>query len=82
MLCRIDRTSLEATVRIFPFNDALAEPDPDRHTPDYWTINDPVGVTPFQDILVTAEGIRINGYESTALVNPETRELHDIVTGR
>jgi hypothetical protein len=46
LLCRIDRTTLEMTVRLFPSPAGSSFAGPDAWIPGNWTINDPVEDSP------------------------------------
>lgn len=77
MLCRIDRESLEALVRVFPWDDTsqfLLEPV-ETYVPDHWIVDEPVGEVLFGDLQVIDGELVSVGQEGHARVDPDTLEL-------
>ena len=76
MLCRIDRSSLEATVRVFPSSlDSRFTQGGDWWAPAYWTIADPTGLALWQELDTAGDVITISGWSGTATVDPATLDL-------
>jgi hypothetical protein len=79
MLCRIDRTTLQATVRVFP---SALEYQPDRYSdwyiPPTWTIDAPTDLVLWQTIGLVDGTLRITGHSGTAIVDPVTLELVEV----
>jgi len=76
MVCRIDRATGEALVRVFPWvNDSGYPPPPDTTLPEYWTINEPVGLVLFQDLTGTEAAIAVSGQDGYALLDRTTLEI-------
>jgi len=74
MLCRIDRITLEPTVKVFP-----AGPSQDSAywswTPRGWSVEEPVDLVLWEHLAVTDDGIAISGHDGTAVVDPDTLEI-------
>lgn len=74
MLCRIDRNTGEAIVRIFPYEGAVFTPE---WTPANWVVEDPTPVL-FDRVGVSRDGsILVTGWGGAAFVDPDTLELRD-----
>lgn len=76
MLCRVDRETLEPTVRVFPWDDRSLYLDPTEiHIPDHWIVNDPVGEPLFGDLQVSDGQVISVGPDRETRVDPQTLEL-------
>lgn len=82
MMCRIDRSTLEATVRVFPSSVDSAFGDlSDIYVPENWTVDVPTSLVLWQRLAVTDVGIRIEGISGSGKVNPATLEILEVVEG-
>lgn len=82
MLARIDRATLEAVVRIFPFEiDSAYGPGSDLFIPDHWTVDEPTSLVLWQRLAVGDEFVRISGYSGRAKVDPHTLALVEVTAG-
>jgi len=76
MLCRVDRNTLEWSVRVFPGHQDSAFSDvTDRHIPANWTIDDPIEDSYIEEMELTDAGLTVNGSGGSRLVDPITLEL-------
>jgi len=80
ILCRIDRTSLDWIVRVFPSDvDSAFSPMPsDWFIPDNWIVDEPVSGALFLGLEVTPDGIVTYGYQHDHLVDPTTLQLNPL----
>lgn len=77
-LCRIDRTTRDITVRVFPSTvDSMFDPSLDAwiYIPDTWTFEEPAGLVLFEEIVVRDDTVFIAGHSGSAEVDPLTLEL-------
>ncbi|HSK21661.1 MAG TPA: hypothetical protein VK906_00725 [Egicoccus sp.] len=78
MLCRIDRETLEARVRVFPRTDESHFLDPEAIAlPDTWTVDDPHPWNVFGGLEVRGGDLYSVGQQGNAPVDPVTLELLD-----
>ncbi len=76
MVCRIDRATGEALVRVFPWvSDSGFPPSPNTTLPEHWTINDPVELVVFEDIAGTEAAIAVSGSDGYALLDQTSLEI-------
>jgi hypothetical protein len=77
MLCRIDRVSGEAVVRVLPFaKDSIFSGDTNLWTPSWWTVEEPGEVPQVLDALeVTEDALLLRGTDGTRRADPRTLEL-------
>jgi len=77
MLCRIDRSTLDWMVRVFPSSvDSGFNPVPtDQYIPDNWMIDRPVNDAMFLGLKETLDGLVTEGYLADYVINPMTLEL-------
>lgn len=78
MLCRIDRTTRDITVRVFPSDvDSIFDPSLGAwiHVPDTWTFEEPSGLVLFEEMEVRDGTVFIAGHSGSAEVDPLTLEL-------
>jgi hypothetical protein len=78
MLCRIDRTTGDISVRVFPSDvDSMFDPSLDAwiHIPDTWTFEEPAGLVLFEEIEVRDGTVSITGHSGSAEVDALTLEL-------
>ena len=82
MLCRIDRSTLEATVRVFPSAiDSAVGPGSGHHIPANWIIDEPTNQALWQRLIVSDGLVRISGLAGTAKVDPLTLEIIEVTEG-
>lgn len=76
MLCRVDRETLEATVRVFPWDDGSVFLNPaEIHVPSHWIVDAPLDEPLFGDLQVD-DGVLLSlGNQQTTRVDPQTLEL-------
>lgn len=76
MLCRVDRTTLAAQVRVFPADGSGFARGTNRWTPTWWTV-EPPGTWPavFAELVVEPGTLRLAGPDGTAEADPETLAL-------
>ena len=76
MVCRINRATGEALVRVYPWvNDSGYPPSSDTTLPEYWTINDPVELVVFENLAGTETAVAVSGYDGYALLDQTTLEI-------
>ena len=76
MLCRIDLTTLDATVRVFPSAlDSGFSPSLDRWTPATWTLDQSTDLILWQHLDTTGAAVTISGLTGTATIDPQTLAL-------
>jgi len=77
MLCRIDRTTFDWIVRVFPsfIDSGFGVDSTDRYIPDNWTIDKPVNDAMFLGLKETPDGLVTEGYLADYVINPMTLEL-------
>lgn len=76
MVCRIDRATGEALVRVFPWTtDSGYPPPPGTVLPEHWEVNDPVELVVFQDLIGTHTAIAVSGQDGYALLDQTTLEI-------
>ncbi len=76
MLCRIDRATLEWTVRVFPFSSASAfGADGEQAIPANWVIEEPMDAGYLDQMTATDDGLVVEGWSGRRLVDPITLEL-------
>lgn len=75
MICRIDRTTLNWIVRVFPWEteSALAG----LYVPDNWTIDEPIDAAYVETMQITKDGLVVEGWGGEKLVDPLTLQLGD-----
>jgi len=79
MLCRIDRDTLEAIVRVFPYDDDSDMTSGGAITlASYWIVEDPADYVLWETMTNNDGEITISGWSGTARVDPDTLELYDI----
>lgn len=78
MLCQIDRTSPDWTVRVFPWymDSGFADPS-EIYTPDNWTIDDPIDAAYFEHMEMTEAGLTVDGWGGRRVVDPNSLELQE-----
>ncbi|MCI0679132.1 MAG: hypothetical protein L0Z63_08860 [Actinobacteria bacterium] len=77
MLCRIDRETLEAVVRVFPF-EGTSDDVSWLDYPDYWVIDGPTEHVLWEAFEITEDTVTISGWSGSATVDPQTLELIDV----
>lgn len=83
MMCRIDRSTLAATMRVFPFvTDSVFGPGSDHFVPTNWTIDEPTDLVLWQRLDITDVGFEISGLSGSARVDPGSLALSNIVEVR
>lgn len=76
MICRVDRSTLDATVRVFPWQlDSAFHGRPADEFPPNWMIGDPIDIVVFERIGSDGEGITVEGQDGSRMVDPLTLEL-------
>ena len=81
MMCRIDRSTLEAVVRVFPaLTDSAVSEGSRIFIPPNWIIEEPSDLVLWQRLRIEEAGLRIEGISGTAKVDPVTLELTEINT--
>jgi hypothetical protein len=79
MLCRVDRASLEARVRVFPSTIDSAFDGTNRWIPPWWHVDDPVeDPSLFQALEPGDDALMLRGRVSSAEVDPVTLELRSV----
>lgn len=78
MLCRIDRTTLDWIVRVFPWymESGFTELS-EMYIPDNWTIDDPIDASYFEHLEMTEAGLTVEGWGGKRLVDPTTLDLQE-----
>ena len=76
MLCRIDRSSLGSTVRVFasPLDSGFAE-DGSRYVPASWAIDHPPDLPPFGELAVVDGAVVMLSSAGVVRFQPDTLEL-------
>lgn len=83
MLCRIDRETLEARVRVFPHDGGSHFLDPEEIAlPDGWVVDDPYGQNVFGDVEIRDGRLFSVGQGGSVPVDPDTLELLDAAGSR
>lgn len=81
MLCRIDRATFDAVVRVFPSAVDSAVGEGTRiFIPPNWTIEDPSDLVLWQRLTIEETRLTIEGISGSAKVDPITLELLEINT--
>ena len=82
MLCRIDRTALDATVRVFPSTiDSAVGPGSGHHIPSTWIIDEPTNLALWQRLIISDGLVRISGLAGMAKIDPLTLEIIEVTEG-
>jgi len=78
MLCRIDRTTLDWMVRVFPWymESGFSELS-ETYIPSNWTIDDPIDASYFEHMEMTDAGLTVEGWGGARLVDPTTLDLQE-----
>lgn len=78
MLCRVDRGSLDPTVRVFPWTDSSPYLDPSQiHLPDRWSVADPIQEVLFGELRILDGDLVSIGQAGQVRVDRQTLELLD-----
>ena len=72
MLCRIDLTTLDATIRVFPSALDYSGPPSDSWIPANWTYDEPTDMVLWSNLDATDTSVTISGGSGTATIDPDT----------